>query len=411
MHQQPDNLERSMPGVANSLLNHLPEFVYISWTDKTFREQKGNAMNQQPEIRRAHPYFMYDAITGQPNAMVEMLDRHAVAAGEVAAVLATKRHIYIMGIGTSWHAVLVAEHWFRHFAGSHIQVQGWHSFEFCSYPPSLGPEDAVIIISHRGTKTYSFLALELAREKGAYTVVVTSTDPGPRLHVADVSMQTVSPERSSAFTISYTTALTVLALLGVELGTALYGNGNTGSMRERLMDVPGVVADVVQGEWQISDLVEQHGGLQRFISVGWGPNTANAYEVALKIKETSASDCEGLQVEQLLHGPFCSVDDRCLVTLIAPPGPGYQRALDIARASVAAGAPVWALVQEGDEELSSLASTSFAMKPLPELWSPLAWVVPLQLFTYHLALHRGKHPDLFQQDNPRQAAARVHYSL
>ena len=368
-------------------------------------------MTQQQEIRQKHPYFMYDAIIGQPEAMARMLDRHAAASREVAAVLATKRNIYIVGIGTSWHAVLVAEHWFRRFAGSGIQVQGWHSFEFCGYPPPLGPEDAVIIISHRGTKTYSFLALELAKEKGAYTVAVTSTDPGPRLRVADTSLHTVAPERSSAFTISYTAALTVLALMASELGASLGSGGDVADLKDELLEVPDVVADVIHRQQDIADVVEQFGDKQRFISVGWGPNTANAYEVALKIKETSASDCEGLQVEQLLHGPFCSVDDQCLVTLIAPPGPGYERSLDIARASAAAGAPVWALVQEGDEELSSLASASFAMKPLPELWSPLACVVPLQLFTYYLALHRGKHPDLFQQDNPKQAAARAHYGL
>lgn len=367
-------------------------------------------MTQQPETRQAHPYFMYDAITGQPEAMAAMLDRHADAAREVAATLATRRNIYIVGIGTSWHAVLVAEHWFRRFAGPGIQVQGWHSFEFCGYPPNLGPEDAVIIISHRGTKTYSFLALELAKERGAFTLAITSTDPGPRLHVADVSLNTVSPERSSAFTISYTTALTVLAMLAAELG-AVVGDEEAGRLGNLLMDVPDAVAHVIEREQSIAEVAGEYGDLQRFISVGWGPNTANAYEVALKIKETSASDCEGLQVEQLLHGPFCSVDDQCLVTLIAPLGPGYERSLDIARASAAAGAPVWALVQEGDEDLSSLASASFAMKPLPELWSPLAAVVPLQLFTYHLALHRGKHPDLFQQDNPRQAAARAHYGL
>ncbi len=368
-------------------------------------------MTLQQEIRQGHPYFMHDAITGQPQAMAAMLEQHSAAAREVAATLAAKRNIYIVGIGTSWHAVLVAEHWFRRFAGPNIQVQGWHSFEFCGYPPGLGPEDAVIVISHRGTKTYSFLALELAKERGAYTVAVTSTDPGPRLQVADVSLKTVSPERSSAFTISYTTALTVLAMLAVELGMALGGNGETARLKDQLMDVPDAVADVIDREGDIAGVVAEYGDKQRFISVGWGPNTGNAYEVALKIKETSASDCEGLQVEQLLHGPFCSVDDQCLVTLIAPPGPGYQRSLDIARASAAAGAPVWALVQEGDEELSSLVTTGFAMKPLPELWSPLACVVPLQLFTYHLALHLGKHPDLFQQDNPKQAAARTHYGL
>ena len=123
-----------------------------------------------------------------------------------------------------WHLLARrpgAEHWFRRLPARTSRCRDGNSFEFCSYPPPLRPEDAVIIISHRGTKTYSFLALELAKEKGAYTVAVTSTDPGPRLKVADVSLHTVQPERSAAFTISYTTALTVLAMLAVEMGAAL----------------------------------------------------------------------------------------------------------------------------------------------------------------------------------------------
>ena len=46
-----------------------------------------------------------------------------------------------------------------------------------------------------------------------------------------------------------------------------------------------------------------------------------------------------------------------------------------------------------------------------ELWSPLVYVLPLQLFTYFLALARGTQPDLFQQDNAKQAAAKTHYDL
>ena len=114
-------------------------------------------------------------------------------------------------------------------------------------------------------------------------------------------------------------------MLASELGAALGGNGDTAQLRDRLLDVPSAVADVIDREPAIADVAAEYGDKERFISVGWGPNTGNAYEVALKIKETSAADCEGLQVEQLLHGPFCSVDDGCLVTLIAPPGPGYER--------------------------------------------------------------------------------------
>jgi hypothetical protein len=38
-------------------------------------------------------------------------------------------------------------------------------------------------------------------------------------------------------------------------------------------------------------------------------------------------------------------------------------------------------------------------------------VLPLQLFAYNLALVKGTHPDLFQEDDARQAAARRHYEL
>jgi len=368
-------------------------------------------MTQQREVRRGHPYFMYDAIQQQPQAIEDMLRKHATGAAEVAASVARRRRLYLVGIGTSWHAALVAEHWFRRFAARSPEVQAWHSFEFCAYPPPLDDGDAVIVISHRGTKTYSFLALETAKARGAYTVSITSTDPGPRIQVADAVFNTVEQERSAAFTVSYTSALAVLALLATALGAWTDSSGELPRLRAELEEVPMKAAQALARQGAVQKAVRRFQNRGRFICVGWGPNTANAYEVALKIKETSAADSEGLQVEQILHGPFCSVDQHCLVTLIAPPGPGYERAMNIARASLEVGAPVWALVPEGDSLLSGVATEFLALPPVAELWSPFLYVLPLQLFTYYLAVARGTHPDLFQQDNAKQAAARRRYEL
>ena len=368
-------------------------------------------MTQGQEIRRGHPYFMYDGIQYQPQAVEEMLRKHGAAVQEVAASVAKKRRLYVVGIGTSWHAALVAEHGFRRFCARSMEVQAWHSFEFCSYFPSVSYEDAVIVISHRGTKAYSFQALEMAEAAGAYTVSVTSTDPGPRIQVADAVLNTVEQERSAAFTVSYTAALTVLALLAIAVGSWMDNSEEVPLLRAQLEEVPQKMTQVLARQGSTQQAARRFRSRKRFIFVGWGPNTANAYEVALKIKETSANASEGIQAEQLLHGPFCAVDQWCLVTLVAPPGPGYERALNIARASLEVGAPVWALVQEGDALLSDLATESFALPPVPEFWSPLIYALPLQLFTYYLALAWGTNPDLFQQDNPRQAAARRHYDL
>ena len=365
----------------------------------------------QQEARQGHPYLMYDAIMRQPEATEEMLSKHTNSVQPVAAELAKKRRIFIVGIGTSWHAALVAGHWFKKFAGSGPVVEVMHSFEFCAYPPPLSAEDGVIVISHRGTKTYSFLALEMAKSSGAYTVAITSTDPGPRITAADVQLQTVAPERSAAFTISYTSGLMVLGMLASALGSWTDQSGDVAQLRARLDEMPAAMSQVTARLTELQRATRRFQSRGRFISVGWGPNTASAYEVALKIKETSTCDSEGLQIEQLLHGPFCAVDQNCLVTLVAPPGPGYERAMNVARAANAVGAPVWGLVQEGDTLLSDLCTERFTMPAVPEFWSPLVYVLPLQLFTYYLAVARGTHPDLFQQNNPRQAAARRHYEL
>ena len=368
-------------------------------------------MTQGQEIRTGHPYFMYDAIHDQPRAVAEMLRKHGLGVQQAAANVAGKRRLHVVGIGTSWHAALVAEHWFRRFCAGTMEVQAWHSFEFCAYPPKLSDADAVIVISHRGTKTYSFQALEMAKAAGSYTVSITSNNPGPRILAADAVFNTVDQERSAAFTVSYTSALTVLALLAASVGALMDNNNEASLLRSQLEDVPRQIAQVLSQEGMVQQAAGRFESRNRFICAGWGPNSANAYEVALKIKETSTCDSEGLQIEQLLHGPFCSVDQQCLVMLIAPPGPGYERAMNVARACLEVDAPVWALLQEGDELLSGLAAESLFMPQLPEFWSPLVYVLPLQLFTYYLTLARGAHPDLFQQDNPKQAAARRHYTL
>ena len=354
-----------------------------------------------PDPRARHPYFMYDAIVGQPDAIHSLIATQRERCAEIAAELSRKRRIYVVGIGTSWHAALV---------GASIMDGGpeafaWNSFEFCVAPPRVTADDAVIVISHRGTKRSSYDALDVANSIGAYTVAITSTDPGPRILTADAGIRTVEQEKSAAFTISYTTALTVLALLNLGMAGRLDDPANG------LDALPGQIADVLGAEEDVRALVAEHRARRRFISAGWGANRANAYEVALKIKETSRADCEGFQAEQLLHGPFCSLDSDCLLTLISPAGDDRGRSVDLAEAARELGAPVWALTNRHESDLADAGAITFPLPDCPAYLMPITSVVPLQLFTYHLALARGTHPDLFQQDDPLQAAARTHYDL
>ena len=215
-----------------------------------------------PTPRAAHPYRMYDAIVSQPEAVESVIASQRDRCAEISWTLAGKRRIYIVGIGTSWHAALV---------GAAIMTDGpeafaYNSFEFCTAIPAVTPDDAVIVISHRGTKQSSYDALDCAIARSAYTVAITSTNPGPRIQAADAGIQTVEQETSAAFTVSYTTALTVLAMLN--LGMA----GRLNDADSELDALPGRVAQVLAAEDDIKAVVADHQDKRRFVSAGWGAN-------------------------------------------------------------------------------------------------------------------------------------------
>ena len=116
-------------------------------------------------------------------------------------------------------------------------------------------------------------------------------------------------------------------------------------------------------------------------------------------------------MEQYLHGPFVSTDEGCQVTFIAPPMPGTDRVIDLIGAAKAVGAGTVAVVQEDDRARSGLVDTAIEVPHTSELLSPLVYLVPLQLFTYWLAVELGRNPDLFRLNDPKHVAAHEHYRL
>ena len=171
-------------------------------------------MTTQSKLRDSHPYHMYEAMVEQPAAIRRVLNEEKDAVEGLAETLSAADRIHVVGIGTSWHASLVGEHLFRTAAGRQ-DARAWNSFEFCQYPPDLSPGDAVLVMTHTGIKTYSAAALETAKSHGAQTAVFTSTESEVNPELADQSVRTSRRERSAAYTISHTAAMTALAMTAI----------------------------------------------------------------------------------------------------------------------------------------------------------------------------------------------------
>jgi glucosamine--fructose-6-phosphate aminotransferase (isomerizing) len=342
---------------------------------------------------------MHDAIASQPGALRTVLRDQAPALAAAAERLRVMERVVLTGIGTSWHATLVGELLFGRAGGFGLRARALHAFEFHHAWPAPDAATGVVVVSHRGTKRFSLEALGRSAGRAGVSVAITGRGHGEGLTAADVVLRTVEQEASAAHTVSYTCALVLLAALAAEVG-------RDRALRAALAAVPDQLAALLaQESWDA--LAARFQDRRSSVVVGSGPNTATALEAALKLNEACHVSAVGMHTEQFLHGPWVALEPADLVVVIAPPGPGRERAADVARLAREVGAPVLVLADGEDQELTSLADHAVALPRVPELLSPILAVVPLQLVAYHLALRRGVNPDVMRGDQPAHRRARA----
>jgi glucosamine--fructose-6-phosphate aminotransferase (isomerizing) len=339
---------------------------------------------------------MHDAIYAQPGALRLVMRGQGDAIAAAAARLRALDQVLLTGVGTSWHAALVGELLFARLGGLGRRARAFHAFELASYWLEGDARTGVIGITHRGTNHHTLAALAHALASGGAAVAITgkSTDGS----AADWTLRTVDQESSGAHTVSYTTALALLATLAVTAG------GRSDAARD-LDAIPDLLASLLgQESWE--DLAARYGGARSFWFVGGGPNTATALEAALKMNEAGHAPTAGFNCEQFLHGAWAALEREDVVFLVTPPGPSRERCLAVARVVKEIGVPLVALAREDDREIAALATETIAIPEVDELLSPILTVVPLQLFVYHTAVRRGVNPDVTRSDQPAYARAR-----
>src|SRR4030095_213906 len=249
---------------------------------------------------------MHDAIYAQPGALRLVTRGQGDAIEAAAARVRALDHLLLTGVGTSRDAALVGELLFARLGGLGQRARAFHAFELASYWPDVGGRTGVIGGSHRATNRHTLDALARARASGGPAVAVTGK--GTDGSSADWTLRTVDQEISGAHTVSYTTALALLAALAAAAG------GASGASRE-LDSIPDMLAFLLgQESWE--DLAARYGDARCYWFVGGGPNTATAWEAALKMSEASHAQAGGFNCEQFLHGAWAALQPQGGVILL-----------------------------------------------------------------------------------------------
>jgi glucosamine--fructose-6-phosphate aminotransferase (isomerizing) len=371
--------------------------------------------------RTAHPYHMYDAILAQPALVARVLEAERELISRAAEAAAGKKRLIFAGIGTSLHAAAVGEHFLRHLSRGRLHAQVEQSFELVHYPTALSADDALIVVSHRGWKNFSVEAVRRAKTAGALTIAVTGLEGGDGIRAADFAIPTCEQEISFAHTKSYTTAMAALALLAIGIAEKRGQLAAVNSPRADLSRVSAWMKESLAVEAAARAAARELAARPRLFFVGAGPNWSTATDGALKVKETSYSAAEGVETEQLLHGPLAEIGPHCAVVMHFAGGPSDARAAEAWAALGELGALRIAVVSKGAvasiPNLSAAAAASISgghrleVPAVPEWLSPLVHVVPIQLLSYFLALERGTNPDTGHEDEASHARAVKYFQL
>jgi glucosamine--fructose-6-phosphate aminotransferase (isomerizing) len=367
-----------------------------------------NGKNQMNQPRNSHPYHFHDAVMAQPALLERVFSAARPAIERAAVAAATKKRIVFVGIGTSLHAAQVAEHFLRHLTAGRADTRAEQSFEFVRYPLALAREDAVVVITHTGTTSYSVESLRAARKAGALTVAITGEGCGEAMREADHVITTCEQEVCFAYTKSYSTALAGLALFAIHV--AERRGASVAAPAAELARVPEKMRQALATEARVREIAKQVAARERLVFFGAGPNWATALEGALKVKEASYVAADASENEQILHGPFSELDSRMALVALLACGPSDERARTVLRAAAEVGALRVAFTVPSANR--DLAAEHIVEVPAVEEWlSPLILLVPVQWLTYFVALEHRINPDTGRQDQAPHARAHALYKL
>ena len=313
------------------------------------------------------------------------------------------KRIFITGCGTAYHAGLLGKIMIESIARIPVEVSVASEFRYSN--PIIGSDSILLVISQSGETADTLAAMELGRRKGAQLWSIVNAIGSQAMRLADgyISMQ-VGPEIGVASTKAFTAPILDLYMLAVylaDLRGSLSKTRRTELIRD-MLKIPTLVEKTLEREKEVSKIASRYKHMRDTLYLGRGVNMPIAYEGALKLKEISYIHAEGYPAGEMKHGPIALVDKSMPVVVIVPQDPWHDKMISQIEQVKARGGEVIAVASDGDEEVRTIADAVLWVPNAPVLLGSIITVIPLQLFSYHIATELG-----VDVDQPRNLAKSV----
>jgi glucosamine--fructose-6-phosphate aminotransferase (isomerizing) len=414
---------------ASPIIEYTKEVVYVNdyeiaivRKDELILKNLGNE-KQTPFIQKldmelaaiekgGYEHFMLKEIFEQPDTIYDCLrgrllheQLEIVMAGvdnHIEALTKASR-IIIVACGTSWHAGLYAEYLIEELCRIPVEVE--YASEFRYRNPVIHAGDVIIAISQSGETADTLVALESAKEKGAFIFGIVNAVGSSIARLSNAGAYThAGPEIGVASTKAFTGQLTVIAMMALKMAKA-----KSSITEERyvhlvneLASVPEKVKEILADTSVIEKIALKFKDAKDFLYLGRGYNFPIALEGALKLKEITYIHAEGYPAAEMKHGPIALVDENLPVVFVATKDMYYDKVVSNIQEIKARKGQIIAVASVGDQVLPTMSDNIMYVPAIDEVIAPLLSVIPMQLLSYYVGVAKG-----IDVDKPRNLAKSV----
>ncbi len=331
--------------------------------------------------------YMFTEIAHQPDAVESMVLKEKDRVFEIAKEIRERNIQFIMlaARGTSDHSAVYGKYLFE--INNKYPVGLADPSVVTIYDANMDMSNCLVIgVSQSGGSVDINEYLARAKSSGAMTIGITNEPDSAITHITDHAIFCdAGKEKSVAATKTYTTSLAAFYLLSQAIAENLAGPDN-------LLACAEAMRTTLDMDSMIKERAERYVYAESTIAISRGLNYCTAMEVALKLAETCYMKTRGYSAADLMHGPIAAVHEFDPCIIIAPPGktePGMHEA-----AAKLNDRNAETIIFASNDDMLSLATVPMKMKAkVDEELSPLVYILPGQLFAFHLSTAKGNDPD------------------
>ena len=358
-----------------------------------------------------YPHFMLKEIMEQPEAIRKTVSPR-IRDGRVVLddihmpeeyVRGIDR-VYIIACGSSYHVGMVSKYNWERLLRRPVDVVLASEFRYCD--PLVNGKSLVVVISQSGETLDTMAAMREAKRLGGRTLAIVNVVGSSIAREADDVLYTwAGPEIAVATTKAYSTQLALMDLVGLYLGEKLgtVPESEYAAILAAIQRLPEQLREVLGQTERVQYYAARYFNHSSVFFIGRNLDYAMGMEGSLKLKEISYIHSEAYASGELKHGTISLIEPGTLVVALGTYAPLFDKAMSNVVEVKARGAEVLALTTEDfREKMEKVADAVLTVPVTHTVLQPSLGVVPLQLFSYYVALQRG-----CDIDKPRNLAKSV----